>query len=322
LRPHAVHAGRLGSLLAASALMLLSACALLAAPVDARGRAQQVAPGVYMVRGSEGEPDATNLGRTGNAGFIVGPQGVIAIDTGTSYRHGQALLAEVARVTDQPVRLVLVTHTRQEFLFGAAAYRERGIPVHMQRDAARLMAQRCEGCLKTLNRLLGEEPMRGTTLFKADVEFDAPPLFDLIGRPVQVLYFGHSSGPGDIAVLDVATGSLFAGGLIDVLRVPDVQDCALPGWQQALKSLRGLGVARVVPGHGPLGGAETIEQVGNYLGRLEARLLELLEADVALSEVPDAAAMPDYESWDQYQTIHRRNAAVLFVRMEREQLIR
>jgi glyoxylase-like metal-dependent hydrolase (beta-lactamase superfamily II) len=300
--------------------LMVSGCALGIAPAGARGVAEQVAPGVYMVRGADGEVDAANLGRIGNAGFIVGPQGVIAIDTGTSYRHGRALLAEVARVTDLPVRLVLVTHTRQEFLFGAAAYRERGIPVHMQRQAARLMAQRCEGCLKTLNRVLGEEPMRGTAMFKADVEFDDAPVLDTIGRPVRVLYFGHSSGPGDIGVLDVDTGTLFAGGLVDTQRVPDVQDSEISGWRQALKALRAVDVARVVPGHGPLAGGEAIEQVGNYLGRLETRLLELLEADVALSEVPDAAALPEYERWDQYQTIHRRNAAVLFVRMEREQL--
>ena len=43
-------------------------------------------------------------------------------------------------VTDKPVRLALITHARQEFLFGAAAFRERGIPIHMHRETARLMA--------------------------------------------------------------------------------------------------------------------------------------------------------------------------------------
>ena len=109
-----------------------------------------VAPGVYMQRGAAGEVGPQNLGRVGNSGFIVGPTGVLVIDTGTSYREGLALLDAVARVTDQPVRRVLITHTRQEFLFGATAFRERGIPILMQRQAAMLMAARCENCLKTL----------------------------------------------------------------------------------------------------------------------------------------------------------------------------
>ena len=92
-----------------------------------------------MVQGARGEVDTDNLGRIGNAGFIVGDTGVLAIDTGTSYRHGVALLALIRRVTDKPVLLALITHTRQEFLFGAAAYREQGIPIRMHRKAAGLM---------------------------------------------------------------------------------------------------------------------------------------------------------------------------------------
>ena len=40
-------------------------------------------------------------------------------------------------VTDSRCALALITHTRQEFLFGAAAFRERGIPVAMHRRPRR-----------------------------------------------------------------------------------------------------------------------------------------------------------------------------------------
>jgi glyoxylase-like metal-dependent hydrolase (beta-lactamase superfamily II) len=309
---------------AAFALMI-AGCATRGPAVDARAPvALAVADGVYAVRGVPGEVDADTLGRLGNAGFIVGPSGVIAIDTGTSYLHGVALLKAIAAVTDKPVRLVLITQTHQEFLFGAAAYRERGIPVHMQRKAAELMASRCENCLKTLRRVLGEDEMRGTAMFKPDHVFDEPPpLADTIGRPVQVLYFGHSSGPGDIAVLDLRSGVLFAGGLLDNARIPDVQDSELGGWKQALVALRALPIRTVVPGHGPPGPAtESISNVQRYLAQLEARVLELLRAGAALSDVPDAAGLPDFTDRDQYDIIHRRNASVLFVRMEREQMFK
>ena len=59
-------------------------------------------------------------------------------------------------------------------------------------------------------------------------------LIDAIGRPVQVLYEGHSSGPGDIAVLDPRSGVLFAGGLLDQGYIPDVQDGDLATWSAAL----------------------------------------------------------------------------------------
>ena len=285
----------------------------------------ELAAGVYMLPGSGGEPDTANLGRVGNAGFIVGRSGVLAIDTGTSYLHGRALLAAIRSVTEQPVRLVLITHTRQEFLFGAAAFREQGIPIAMQQAASELMATRCDTCLKTLRTTLGEDAMRGTTLFTPDIAFTDPLGIDaaaLIGRPIQVLYFGHSSGPGDIAVYDPRTRTLFAGGLLDAQRIPDVFDSDLSRWGEALRTLQALPVDVIVPGHGPAGSKRIVTQVERYLDQLTTRVRALLKAGAPLSEVPDSTALPEFASWDQYDTVHRRNAALVYLRYEREQLIK
>lgn len=285
----------------------------------------ELAAGVYMVPGTGGEPDATNLGRVGNAGFIVGRNAVLAIDTGTSYRHGRALLEAIRSVTDKPVRLALVTHTRQEFLFGGAAFREQGIPIAMHKAAADLMASRCETCLKTLRATLGEEAMRGTTMYKPDTAFTDATAFDaaaVIGRPLQVLHFGHSSGPGDIAVFDPRTRTLFAGGLLDAKRIPDVIDSDLTGWRDALSYLRALPVETIVPGHGPADDKRIIAFVERYLDQLTTRVRALQGGGAPLSEVPDATALPEFATWDQYDTVHRRNAALVYLRYEREQLFK
>ncbi len=314
-----------GATASAGALLALG-CAMAGAPGGAP-RAQpastvELASGVYMVQGSPGEVDAETLGRIGNAGFIVGDKGVIAVDTGTSYHHGLALLAAIRRVTDKPVVLALVTHTRQEFLFGANAYREQGIPIHMHNQAAALMQSRCERCLKTLNNVLGPDAMQGTTMWKPDRAFDATHTIETIGRRVRVLYFGHSSGPGDVAVFDEQTGTLFAGGLLDHQRIPDVQDSDLDGWSAALQALRAVPVKTIVPGHGPAAPRSAIDATERYLAQLRTRLLALLQSGAALSEVPDATVLPEFARWDQYDTIHRRNASVLFVRFEREQMFK
>lgn len=304
-------------------LLAVSAFAHAAAGAAAVPAAVEVAPGVFMVQGARGEADPANLGRIGNAGFIVGESGVIAVDSGTSYRQGAALLEAIGRVTTKPVRLVLITHARQEFLFGAMAYRERGIPVHMHRKAALLMASRCENCLKNLRRTLGEEEMRGTAVLKPDREFEEGHRLEDIGRPVRVLYYGHSSGPGDIAVLDVQTGALFAGGLLDNQRIPDVQDSDPDAWRKALAGLRQIGAGTVVPGHGPAAPAPAvIGAVERYLAQLEAKVLELLRGGVALSAVADQAVLPGFEGWDQYDTVHRRNASIVYLRLEREQIFK
>jgi glyoxylase-like metal-dependent hydrolase (beta-lactamase superfamily II) len=311
------------ALAGAVAVVMLVGCATHdAARAPDPVRAVEVAGGVFLLPGMRGEVGAANLGRLGNAGFIVGEAGVLAIDAGTSYRHGRELLAAIARVTDKPVREVVLTHARQEFLFGAAAFREQGARVVMHREAARLMAARCENCLKTLRRVLGDEEMRGTVVPSPDAVFDGSFELEGFGRPIRVLYFGHSSGPGDVAVLDERTRTIFAGGLVDWLRIPDVQDGDLRGWSAALDALAALRPAVVVPGHGPAAGPASIGITARYLAELEGRVLDLLRRGAALSEVPDAAALADFAGWDQADTIHRRNASVVFVRKEREQMFR
>ena len=280
----------------------------------------EAASGVYFAEGRKGSASAANLGRIGNAGFIVGAEGVVAIDTGTSYAQGMALLQAIGRITDRPVRAVIVTHARQEFLFGAAAYQAQNIPVIMQRRAAELMRSRCEHCLANLRELLGEAPMTGSRVVTPEREFDNSEMLALAGRPVELLYFGHSSGPGSTAVFDSDTRTLFAGGLVDHQRVPDVQDADVDGWQRALGQLQKLQIDRVVPGHGGVAPAAAISETARYLSALHARIAQLLQEGAALSDVPDAAALPEFAHWDQYDPIHRRNASVLFVRHERDYL--
>ena len=59
----------------------------------------KIVEGVYAFVGELGEPTVQNEGNVGNSGFIVGADGVVVVDTGISYRHGQAMLRAIARVT-------------------------------------------------------------------------------------------------------------------------------------------------------------------------------------------------------------------------------
>jgi glyoxylase-like metal-dependent hydrolase (beta-lactamase superfamily II) len=312
------------------AAALLAGCSSLPSTVRAIAPATPIAPitpialapGVYLLPGAPGAADAHNLGRIGNAGFIVGEHGVITIDTGTSLVHGRALLAAIRTVTHRPLLLALVTHTRPEFLFGGAAFREQGVPIVMHEQTARLMAARCDTCLKTLRQTVGEAPMAGTTLYTPERQFSAGHLLDATGRAVRVLHFGHSSGPGDIAVFDVQSGVLFGGGLLDAGRVPDIQDSDLPGWQRALAALRALPIRVVVPGHGPASPPTAIEATERYLLQLDARVRDLVASGVSLLHVAEACELPEFAGWDQYDSIHRRNASVAYLRVERELLFK
>jgi glyoxylase-like metal-dependent hydrolase (beta-lactamase superfamily II) len=183
---------------------------------------------------------------------------------------------------------------------------------------AQLMRARCQGCLDNLREVVGDVPMQGTEMYTPDQTFDATHTLALIGRPVRVHHFGHSSGPGDVAVLDEASGVLFAGGMLDAGRIPDIQDSDLPGWHAALAALRGLPVKTIVPGHGPASAPALVDENRRYLDQLGERMRAFVAAGGSLLGAPEAAELPEFAGWDQYDLIHHRNASIAFLRFERE----
>ena len=52
--------------------------------------------------------------------------------------------------------------------------------------------------------------------------------------------------------------------------------------------------------------------------QLESRIRTLVASGTSLLQVADACELPEFEAWDQYDTIHRRNASVAYLRVERE----
>ena len=109
---------------------------------------------------------------------------------------------------------------------------------------------------------------------------------------------------------------------MDQAAVPDVQDSDLPGWHQALHDLQALPLTRIIPGHGPSAGPVLVLRTERYLQQLEARVAELLRAGIPLSEVADATSLAEFSSWAHYDSTHRRNASVVYLRQERVLLTR
>ena len=182
--------------------------------------------------------------------------------------------------------------------------------------------------MKTLVSLLGVDEMAGTRVPRPDIEILGPDTADRlpdIGRPVRLLMAAPGQpgvSPGHLAVLDERTGTLFAGALLDAGTIPDVQDADLAGWHAALTALARLPLRRIVPGHGPAAGAGLVESVDSYLGQLEQRTAALLQAGTALSEVADAVDLPAFAHWQRYDSTHRRNASIVFLRQERALMLK
>ncbi|MEO8157642.1 MAG: MBL fold metallo-hydrolase [Betaproteobacteria bacterium] len=280
---------------------------------------QKVAEDVYAFIGDSGEITAANRGFVGNSGFLVGPTGVVVIDTGVSYRHGRQILEAIARVTDKPVELVIITHAVQEFLFGNAAFDERGIALLAHRETTKLMKARCAHCLENLKPILGEE-LTGTRLILPNREVDATTAILTGGRHLELIYLGWASTPGDLVVVDTESGVMFGGGMVCAGRIPDIRDSDFEGWQRALRRLEAMKPARVVPGYGPVSGPEAITQTAAYLDSLDRVMKSLYSESSSLLDSVEKSALPAYHDWPMYASTHRRNALHRYLQLELQDL--
>jgi glyoxylase-like metal-dependent hydrolase (beta-lactamase superfamily II) len=276
----------------------------------------RIAEGIYAVSSGTEIADEAPRRRT-NVAFVVGRHGVAVIDTGISYHDGVDILAAIRRVTPRPVRLAIVSHPGQAAIFGAAAFQERGIPVLMHRDAAALVASRCDTCLRDLRSALGDAAMRGTRVVVADRLIDGDLTLDVIGRRLRVIAPPWSSAPGALAVFDESTSTLITGSMISIKSVPDMRDGDPRGWREALATLAATRCRHLVASHGAPGHCSDIAPFAGYLTQLEARVAALLREGVGLAELDGRCELPGYAGWDGYQALHRANAERVYLRLER-----
>jgi len=276
----------------------------------------RVAEGVYALRPAA-EAGAEDRLLRANVAFVVGPRGVAVIDTGISYREGLDIIAAVRRVTRRPIRFAILTHPSQEAIFGAAAFQAQRIPVLMHRDAAALMANRCEMCLQNLKEALGTDAMSATRVVVPDRLIDDDEVIDAIGRKLRVIAPAWSSAPGALAVLDERTSTLIAGNLVSIRSVPDTRDADARGWRQALAVLAATRCRNLVASHGAIGRCSDIDSFARYFSDLETRVAALMREGIGLAELGDRCDMPEYANWDRYDALHRANASRIYLRMER-----
>ncbi len=310
------HGGSATPLLAAALLIPLAAAAAEPLPVA------EVAPGVFVRVGAQEEFSPANAGGIANLGFVVGGRSVAVVDTGGSAEGGAALLEAVRERTALPVSHVVNTHVHPDHLFGNAAFRDAGAEGPAFVGHAKLAARLAEAgpyYLANLRVLLGPAALAGTELVPPTLPVEGAARIDLGGRALSLRAWPTAHTDTDLTVLDEATGTLFAGDLLFMERIP-VVDGSLLGWLAAMDELAHVPASRVVPGHGPASAAwpDALAPQRAYLEGLRDAVRGALARNRTLDQAVEEITPPAGQTWRLAEGNHARNVTASFTELEWE----
>jgi len=249
---------------------------------------QPVADGVYACLPPDG---------TASAGFIVGDDGAVVIDTLTTPSQARWLLASVRAVTSAPIRYVVNTHWHGDHTFGNEQFRPAGIVAHMTcRDDLRAGWNSTHALLARLYPHLTEE-IQQVAMNLADLTFsDALTLW--VGESqLELRYFGRAHTRGDIVVLLPKQEVLFAGDLVFNGYVPSMQDSYPSDWLEVLQALEELNIRTVVPGHGPLGPAGLLRDTRDCLAQIIGEAKGGFSAGLSPETTSQSLSMGRFAGW-------------------------
>lgn len=255
-----------------AASLAVPAAALADCPV-----AESIAPGVHLLAGQGDAPSPANGGQVVNRVFLVGPQGVVVIDPGPTPEAGRRLRCAIAKVTPLPVVAVVGTHPHPENVLAALAFPEA--PVYATAEAAAAMARRCAVCQQRLAAQIDDPQLANLQARLPDHPVTQALNLRPGGRAIALIPLGAAHSPGDLAVLDTASGVLVGGDAANVGELPDLHDGRVAEWAAALRRLAALpGMTAVVPGRGRPFAAPRLGEPLRYLDALWRIARERVEA--------------------------------------------
>ena len=206
----------------------------------------------------------------GNTTVMVTNEGVILVDDKFEIDFDN-IVAEVKKITNQPVKYVINTHHHGDHSGGNAKLQALGAQVVTSWQARQNMVD-------------GKQP----GLSNITIENRAS--LYLGGKRVDLFYFGRGHTNGDIVALFPAQRVLAAGDLFTIGdTTPELVDYPGGGsakyWPQTIEGVLGLDFDQVVPGHGTVGTKADMRKFHDTSIRLKNRVHEMIVGKKSKDEI-------------------------------------
>jgi glyoxylase-like metal-dependent hydrolase (beta-lactamase superfamily II) len=298
---------------------LLGSLAVGPAPAAPGLEIQPVTDNVYALVGSLDNRSPENLGNNATFGAVVTGEGVVLIDSGGTRRGAQQIHAALARITDQPVVLVINTGGQDHRWLGNDYFKELGAEILASRRAVEDQRARTRDQLILLANLVGAPVLEGTDPLYADRVFDSELRFEVGGTTFELHHPGPAHTPGDSFVWLPAQRVLFAGDIVYTERMLSIgAHSDSRGWVAAYRAMAALRPEHVVPGHGH---ATTLERAAadtlGYLTFLRQAVAAFMENGGDIADI-GTIDQSRYDYLANADALAGRNAQQVFTELEWE----
>ena len=238
-----------------------------------------------------------------NSTFLITTKGILVVDTGLNEQEGSNLLAEIRKISAQPVRYIVNTHYHPDHRGGNSA---------VGPDATVIST------VFTLSRKMAGAAANAST--RERIGFTDKMALYLDGHTVEIYFPGPAHTLGDAVVYfpqerAIATGDLFLNGSCPAMDQGDLEN-----WIAALDSILTLPVDAVVPGHFDLAGKEQLRHFRKYLAELRDQVSAMFRAHASLKQILGSLDLHEYRDlrqYPRYEATFADNATAYYHQLER-----
>ena len=251
-----------------------------------------------------------------NAGFIIGDDGVIVVDTFTYPSAAEELIGQIEARTSLPIKYVVNTHYHLDHVGGNQVFADRHIPIIAQEntrdwiptknskflasadelkkrradtaDQLSKMAADDNGRPALERRLHLTDLMLNIKLVQPTITYKSEEMHIFLGKREVVLFtlLGHTGGDTLVYVPDADV--MFTGDMGWSKYLPNLVDATVNDWIPSLERIiKSHKTAKFVPGHGPVASVAEITDFHDYMSDLRDRVKQAISEGQTLEQAQD-----------------------------------
>jgi len=283
----------------------------------------KIGPHTYYVEGLSGAASAENQGFMSNAGFVVTDAGVIVFDTLGTPVLANKLVAAIAKITQQPVKRVIISHYHADHMYGLQVFKDLGAEIWAYTAGQEYLAsEESQQRLQQRREMLKPWVNKDTRLVPADKWLDGDTSFEMGGLHFELSYVGPAHSAEDMTLFVKEDEVLYSGDLVFKGRVPFVGNADSRLWLEALDKLIASKPKFMIPGHGAASRTPVadLSLTRDYLRYVRQAMGAAVKNFVSFDEAYAQTDWTQFAKLPAFRDANRANAYNTYLLMEKESL--